>query len=295
MKIAILILLHEFTEQQKMLIQHLSSDFDVFVHVDKRSNINVADIECISENVFVYKKYKVYWGHYNQILATLFLFKVASDRKIYKRFCFISGSDLPIKSNRDIQHFFEQTNQEYFEFDELPRKLWHDNGGFDRIDYFHYKSLSRGKTNKLSFICAEVLNKFNYKFILPCLKLLKLKRSRLNLKFYGGANWMDLTDNCVSQMLEIIEENPGILKRFKFTRGADEIFFQTVICNFVKNVDLKNRCLRFVDWKNCAKSPRVLTIDDFDRLISNNSIFSRKFNIQIDSEIVYKIYKSIDS
>lgn len=295
MKIAILILLHEFTEQQKMLIQHLSSDFDVFVHVDKRSNINVADIECISKNVFVYKKYKVYWGHYNQIRATLYLFKVANERKIYNRFCLISGSDLPIKSNKDIQQFFEQTNQEFFEFDELPRKLWHDNGGFDRIDYFHNKSLSRGKSNKLSYFCVETLNKFNYRFVLPCLKFLKYKRNRLNLRFYGGANWMDLTSNCVSQMLEIIKQNPKILKRFKFTRGADEIFFQTIICNYVKNIELKNRCLRFIDWKNCDKSPRVLTLDDFDRIISNNSIFSRKFDMQIDSGIIYKIYKTINS
>lgn len=60
MKIAIMMLIHEYKEQQKILIRNLAKDFDVFVHVDKRSKIKVEDLEM--KNVFPYSKYKVYWG-----------------------------------------------------------------------------------------------------------------------------------------------------------------------------------------------------------------------------------------
>jgi len=39
MKITIVVLIHEYKEQQKNLIRNLAKDFDVFVHIDKRTKI----------------------------------------------------------------------------------------------------------------------------------------------------------------------------------------------------------------------------------------------------------------
>lgn len=292
MKIAILILIHEFTEQQQKMIKYLSQDFDIFIHIDKRSDIKPEVIEGISNNIFVYKKYKVYWGHYNQILATLFLFKIANVNKIYNRFIFISGSDLPIKTNQQIKKFFENNNKEYLEFEEFPRKCW-ESGGFDRIDYFHVKSLSRGRTNRLVVLFTKVLNKINTRIFIPVLKRLGLHRKRLGIKFYGGANWMDLTDNCVAQIIQYTDDNPSYIRRFKYTRCADEIFFQTIICNYVKNVDLENKCLRFIDWESGPEYPRVLRIEDFERIKESECMFSRKFNMLKEPEIINKIFDEI--
>ena len=79
MKIAFIILIHEYNEQQKKLIKHLSKDFDVYVHIDKKLNINIEDIDY--KNVFAFKEYKVYWGSFNQICATLLLYKEANKNK----------------------------------------------------------------------------------------------------------------------------------------------------------------------------------------------------------------------
>lgn len=60
MKITIVVLIHEYKEQQKNLIRNLAKDFDVFVHVDKRTKIKVEDLKM--ENVFPFKEYREYIG-----------------------------------------------------------------------------------------------------------------------------------------------------------------------------------------------------------------------------------------
>ena len=72
-KIAVMMTVHKNDEQVNRLINHLSKDFDIFVHIDQRSSLKIRE----SGNVFVYKKHKVYWGSFNQIIATLYLLKKA--------------------------------------------------------------------------------------------------------------------------------------------------------------------------------------------------------------------------
>ena len=57
MKIAILMLIHEINDVQKKLIDYLSNDFDVYIHLDKKSKIDVKEFE--SSNVKYICKYKV--------------------------------------------------------------------------------------------------------------------------------------------------------------------------------------------------------------------------------------------
>ena len=55
-RIAVLMLVHKDKNQAQRLIDHLSKDFAVFVHIDKRSNLKIKR----SENVFILKKYKLF-------------------------------------------------------------------------------------------------------------------------------------------------------------------------------------------------------------------------------------------
>ena len=88
-KIAIMMMVHKNEEQVNRLINHLSKDFDIYVHIDKRSSLNIYE----SENVFAFKKYNTYWGSFNQIMSTLFLLKRAYNTK-YNRYLLISGQEI---------------------------------------------------------------------------------------------------------------------------------------------------------------------------------------------------------
>ncbi len=281
MKIAILILLHEYNEQQKKLIKTLKKDFDLYIHIDKKTNIKIKD----EKNVFVYKQYKVYWGSYNQILATLFLFKNANKNN-YDRYLLISGADLPLKSNKNIITFFENSDKEYFDYTKFPKIEWKkDNYGFDRVDYFHFNYIKNSKIFITKFF-FKILNGINERIIIRILKFFHIRRPRFKIDYYGGANWMDLTGNCVSQIIAFTNSHPNFIKKFRYTRCADEIFFQTIIFNFVKNIQIEKKCLRYVDFQTGPEYPRIFRKDDFSRLVNNDALFARKFNINVDSEII---------
>ena len=293
MKIAILILLHEYTEQQKMLVNQLSSDFDVFVHIDKKSTVGVKDVE--QDTVFAFKEYKVYWGSFTQILATLFLFEKAYTYNKsgggYNRYILISGADIPLKTNREIMRFFENNTVEYFEYHKLPKPQWsRQNGGFDRMDFYHFNYDRRKKRLSIN----KLLNAANERIVIPMLRFLHIKRKRFCSEYFGGANWMDLTNSCVSQILDFLKHTPDYVKSFKFTRCADEIFFHTIIMNYVSGVTVENNSLRYIDWHTGPEFPRTLRMEDYASMKESGMLFARKFDLKTDSDIIYRLYSDIE-
>lgn len=294
MEIAILMLIHKYSSQQERLINHLSKDFKIFIHIDKSTDISI-DLIKKNKNVFVYKKYNVYWGSYNQILATIFLLKEA--HKITPdRYIFISGEDIPLKSNKEIIKFFINNNDNYMSFEPLPKKDWtNQSGGYDRCDYFWLNSY-RGKLIK-SKIIKKLISEIQYineEYFITFCKKRNIKRSfSRKVELFGGANWMDLTNDCVSEILKFLKDNPKYLRYFKYTRCADEIFFQTLIINYLKDIKIKNQLLRYIDWQTGPDFPRILKIEDFDKMINSNFIFARKVNEKIDISLIDKIYSYI--
>ncbi len=77
MKIAILITAHKNKTQLLKLIGHLKTSFDVYVHIDKKSKVNL-DIK--DKNVFVYKEITVTHSDVTQITSSIILFRAAIKR-----------------------------------------------------------------------------------------------------------------------------------------------------------------------------------------------------------------------
>lgn len=280
--IAILILAHDNETQLIDLINRLKINFDVFVHIDKKSKIEMSDYE----NVCIFKRYKVYWGSYNQIKATILLLK-ESYKKVYDRYILISGRDIPIVCNTKILEFFNNNNSEYIEYEKLPRSDWSGNGGFDRLEYYYNNihSSSSCLFDKLisfmSFGTFCILRKGSIKF--------GFKR-KIDQELYGGANWMNLTHNCLRYIINYLIENKVYIKMFKYTRCADEVFFQSIICNSQFMSSSINDSLRYVDFSTGPEYPRILRIEDYEKIFNSNKLFARKFDENTDNEIIKKIY-----
>ena len=152
-------------------------------------------------NIFSFKKYKVYWGDFSIVKSTVFLLKTALEKK-YDRYMIISGSDIPLITNQSIYEFFKNNENEYIDCAEMPISGWVDNGGFDRIDYYYPKIYNRGSSVLFQRFFSKVLCQINQKIIIPILKKIKIHRKHIeNIKYYGGSEWMDLTGNCVSQII----------------------------------------------------------------------------------------------
>ena len=283
MNICVLVLIHELKEQQILLLEHLSKDFDVFVHIDKKSNVKVDQVISLSTRIKAFKEYKIYWGHHNMIFATLLLLQQAI-KNMYDYYILISGADVPIKSNRTIYEFFNNKDTNYIDYNKFPLQDWpSDDGGFGRIDYFYTKLVGGGEI-------VRFIRSINLNYIIPLWKKIGLKRKHLKMDFYGGAQWFNLTKECVTQILNVLQSNKKILNRFKYTKIPDEIFFQTIIKNFVHDVKIDNNSLRFIDWSTGPEYPHVFRSIDFERLRNSKALFARKFNSETDFDIIKKCY-----
>lgn len=269
---------HKNENQVARLIQHLAADFDVYVHVDKRSSIKILP----QENVHVYSKYKVYWGSLNLVKATLLLLKNANLKR-YDRYICISGQDLPLKSNIEIINFFDNNPNEYIDVNKLPTKFWVDHhGGLDRVNRYWptRKGFDRWNVRKFKL----------KKLILDA--TLNRKERPLDYEFYGGSNWFDITNICVGKILECLNNDKKILKRFRWTMISDELFFQTVVAK-LDGIKIAEQVLRYIDWFTGPEYPRTLRKDDYANIVNSDALFARKFDPDVDSDVIEMIYDKI--
>lgn len=266
--IAILILAHHNQEQLTLLINHLSIDFDVYVQIDRKSDLVVAELPQ-TENVFYYKELQVFWGDFSQVENMRFILEKAH-LKGYDFYSFISGDDLPIKSNQEIKNFIDlNKDKNYMYANPLPIATWGFNKGFDRLDRFWFMKMGNRKIVKILGRATLLLQ-----------KMLFFKIKRFDINYYAGSNWVNLNGKSVSYIFSFLNENPNYLKKLKYSRATDEIWIQSIIMNspFKKNVE--NYDLRHINWTKGPEYPRVLNKEDILDLKNSKGLFARKFSIQ---------------
>lgn len=271
--IAILILAHHNPEQLSYLIDLLQPDFDVYVQIDKKSSLNISELPAYP-NVFYYKDISVFWGDYSQVLNMQYILEKAFSNKVYGHYCYISGDDLPIKSNAYIKSFFKKNNDSIYMYaNPLPIKTWGFNHGFDRLDrYWFMKFTNRTLVKGLG------------RLTLGLQKILHIKRKRFPIDFYAGSNWVNLSQESVTYLFKFLEEQPRFLQKLQYSRATDEIWIQTILMNSPLRTKIQNKDMRYIDWTKGPQYPRILDSTDKENLIQSESLFARKFHFNPDSK-----------
>lgn len=274
-KNCILILAHKNHNQIMRLINHLKTDFDLYVHIDKRNKLNIKSFD----NVNVYKEFKTYHGGVSLVIATLFLIEEAYKNN-YDRYIFISGQDVPLKTNKEIINFFDTNkNKEYISYESI-----NNSEAMYKEMSFRLNSYNFGKLYRLIFHrnIRELLSNF------PLIK----RTTPENI--YYGSQWWNLTNNAIKYILDYTKQNPNFLKRFNYTWGSDEFYFQSILLNSEFKDNCINDCLRYLIWG--VGTPINFTIKDYDDIKNNinNNIFSRKFDENFDNDIINKLYKDLE-
>ena len=85
---------------------------------------------------------------------------------------------------------------------------------------------------------------------------------------YPGACTIDISDELYKQML--LNSSP----EFSFSSSEEGN-------------------LRYVDFSERNPSPKILTIADYDKIMSSGCLFARKFDIHKDKRVVEKILESL--
>ena len=278
MKHAYLILAHNNFYTLKVLLKLLDNENnDIYIHIDKKTR-NVPKEEILSvvqkSNLHWVTPIKTYWGHSSLVNAELKLIKTAILNVEYEYLHLISGVDLPLKKQSEIHKFFEDNKgKEFVGFSNLK------NNYEDRVKYYYWLQKYE-KNSKIIAKLQEILTKFQ-----KILKVNRLKNSNINIQ--KGCQWVSITGDFAKY---IIKQEKWIQKFFANTNRSDELLMQTILINspFAKNIYNKNdeykSCLREIDWER--GSPYVWKKEDKDILLSSNNIFARKFDENVDKEIM---------
>jgi hypothetical protein len=107
-----------------------------------------------------------------------------------------------------------------------------------------------------------------------------------NIKIYGYSTFWTITLDCALYIVSYLENNASLVRFFKYTFGSDELIYQTVIMNSKYKDAVINNNYRYTDWSEGGYRPKFLKTEDFEKIIASDCLFGRKFNIDIDPEIL---------
>lgn len=281
-KHAYLIIAHNQFDLLEILLNMLDDERnDIYLHIDEKvKNFDFDKFKKLLKHskLFITDRVNVTWGHCSQILCEMTLLKAAvanSQKEGYSYYHLLSGVDLPIKTNDEIYSFFESHyDREFVHFS--------TDDGEHRIRYYH---IFRKKRN----LFFKTLSKIAY-VIQRKLKVNRLKNEKIVVK--KGTNWFSITDKFAKY---IVDREAYIAKLFKYSVCGDEVFVQTLLYNsdFKDKLYMPNfknnqlACARLIDWDR--GNPYVFKTADFDEIINSPAMFARKFDINSDKEVIFKI------
>lgn len=291
-KHAYLIIAHhqfEILEKTLQLLDDARNDF--FIHIDAKTKS--VDFEKLRSKVkyskiFFIDRISVNWGAYSQIRCELALLSAATKVDHYVYYHLISGVDFPIKSKEEIFAFFDKDTQtEYVHFAEFPPRP----EIMERISKYHF-GMEMNRKN--------LFFRIQKRFLLAAQKLLHMNRTaREKVQYAYGANWFSITDALARYVLE---KKDWIAQHFSHSNCADELFLQTVVVNsdFLPNIYAQKQkmqlndyhaIMRAIDWKR--GQPYVYRMEDFEALLQSDYLFARKFDLNVDSEVVDALFNRL--
>jgi len=312
-----IILVHENPQHLLRLIKALDDNKSYFyIHVDKKVDIQdfkelIADYKNV---IFVANRYECIWGSISLVYATLSCMQeVVFDKR--NGYCILmSGQDYPVKSREYIDNYLNTNNGYEFVNVNPVESCWSENGCASRFEsYSFYLSSKRQDSILIPYLFSKrIFRKNDWKLTIKSIiksrniKLIseiifKVVRKREHPKSiipYGGSQWWAFSIMTVKKILDFVQDNTSFVKYYNYTAIPDEIFFHTILMHLVsfdKSIKVKDS-VTYTNWeRKNVPLPVTFSLDDFDELVNlpGDKLFARKFNVNIDEEILAEIDNNI--
>ena len=288
-KHAYLIIAHTQPELLKKLLKKLDDERnDIYLHIDSKAKDypldEIAAVVKKSKCIFT-ERTDVKWGSYSQIHCEMLLLKEAVKEE-HAYYHLLSGMDLPIKSQDEIHAFFEMHEGLEFVDEDLPKI---SEAALSRVKYTHK---FYGKAGTMTDVLGALSSKGQ--------KLLGVDRTKKyeGIVFQKGRNWFSITHGLAKR---VAEKEEWIKEVFDKSVCGDELFLQTIARNseFAKNICNPNTMpevpdTRYIDWERGSNNnPYVFKVSDYEELMNAKALFARKFDLNIDKEIVEKLCETV--
>jgi len=272
MKLAHLLLTHSQPDQVARLVKKLSyGDAHFYIHVDSKTEIapflSIGEMPIV---FFIKKRVKVSWAGYSIVQATLNGFEeIVASGVQYDYINLLSGQDYPIKPMPHIHNFLAGNPGKIFMHSLSVTDEWQE--AIPRFTRYHLLNYNfKGK-----YFIERLANA-----VLPARKLPE------QMKLMGRSQWFTASRTAIVYILDHIKNHPETVRVFKNSWAPDESIFQTILYNSPHKKDMVNDNLLYVDWSAGGASPKVMTMDDAEKLRQSDKLFARKFSVVTDAKIL---------
>ena len=266
MSIAILIQAHKNPEQVARLCHALTHpDVDIYLNIDKKSDLNSFQNIVPYEVKYINQRTSVRWGDFSQVEATLQgVREILRSNHPYQYVLYISGQDYPILPIPEILRQIDSRNgSEMIAWIELTP----DHPLNRRYQYRHYHFANP--------LITHTINQF-------IRTLTPFPRHYPMEPVYKGSPWWCLSSACLHYLLDYCDQHPAFVRFNRTVHCADELFFQTILLHSLFRPHIINDNFRYIDWSAGLANPKILTVDDYEKIITSGKWFARKLDLQQD-------------
>jgi hypothetical protein len=238
---------------------------------------------------FLFAKALIFWGDPAMTTDAIVPFLIESTKKHYFYYHLISGTTLPIVSNKEMHSFF--SNNAGKEFVTVRP------ANFRIYQRYARKQILSNKMHT-SLLKKKIITAIRWAFYISQMAVGydRVKKYFPQKKVFYGCNWWSITDNFACFLSS---RSDLIIQLYKNTFIPEESFIQTFLClspyssNVYLDKDGNQKNILFDIWpEHHHGSPKTLTIDDFSAIKESKCIFARKFSSSVDMSVITKVLSS---
>lgn len=114
---------------------------------------------------------------------------------------------------------------------------------------------------------------------------------------FAGEHWFCANKKAALHLIEHHEFDSPLKSHYRRSPPMppnipEESYYQTILCNSNKLM-IENYNFRYIDWSLGGSHPKILTLDDFDKIASTPAHFARKFDLELSTPLMEKIDKQL--
>jgi len=295
--IAYHLLAHKNPAQVERLFRVLYHPGDVFVlHFDRSAPRALhalgERLASAHSNVRVLRPRKILWG--GSAMAEVQIAAMQAALKLggaWTHFINLTGQDFPLKSRAEVLARLDPARSYLTWFNPVESGLW--NNARTRLTryHLHWPWLNAllavpGLGRMLRALCGWI-NQLPY--VPRC-----SRRWPDFFVYYGGSNHVALSRVTARYLVEA--PDAVRIRRWLLPAGhSSEIVFQSVLLNSPLVDTLVNENWREIDFPMHAPNPRTFTTSDLPQLLACPALYGRKFDEQVDAQILDKLERHISA
>lgn len=272
-KIAYLVIAYMDPDQLRRLVVRLTKTSDVYIHINTSVDIApfervLADVQGKGKVEFSRERYKVVWAGYSILKAAFSMMEQAMQQKQYDRYVLLTGLDYPIKSDAEIQRFFQENeNIEFVHADVV-------NGEMPHFDHLYYHT---ARDQRILNKCLQMYEKF-LRSIGKKGKADYVMHEGQKYPIYGIAPKWALSGNCAEYLLSFYKNNKKFNRYFELMHAPDDFYVATVLFNsrFKESIAAKTDIFKIV-WLPDDKGAKILDKEDYQELVTCDQLYGKKF------------------